>query len=423
MNKTINNFYKDKTILVVGSGSVIKMPFAVILKNLGVRLIMFTWEKDWEIDFSNEIYEFRINNEKKLFSILDKIKQQTKIDGVMTFWEPDVINCAKAASYLNLPFTDIKSANIARNKSLMRQTVKNKRLMPEYYLIRSKKDLKKAFNKIGTPSVIKPTTTAGSINVVKITDKINFNEVLEIYQKTLNNKGVFKGFPGLGEQDTGLMLYEKYIPGKEFCVEGFVYKHKMNILGMIEKFDHPYEGIFFEQGDLCPPKSINKKQSMIISNAVTSIVKDFGLNNCLFHAEVKWHNGKPYFMELGARAGGGYVVEMLENACGPNLVKINLDICLGRKPTYEVFKKPRFVIAKCIIPYKNGVLKKLSFPQSPNIKGLFISYLQKVKIEEEVYVPPKAYEHIGWIVVGHDKESIAREYLNKLIQKTLCVIE
>jgi hypothetical protein len=85
------------------------------------------------------------------------------LDGVATYYEDAVPLAARIAYELNLMSNPVAACENARNKQKTRSCLKEKGLpVPNFYLIREKKDLYPAAQVVGFPAILKPVVSRHS---------------------------------------------------------------------------------------------------------------------------------------------------------------------------------------------------------------------------------------------------------------------
>lgn len=170
-----------------------------------------------------------------------------------------------------------------------------------------------------TAAILKPSRNSGSRGVAKIENGIAKTEFYTLYDRALN------------ESRDHSVLIEQFIEGPEFSVEIIVWQGEVNVLTVTDKktTEAPY---FVELGhnqpSIFPQETVTK-----IEEAAVKGVKALGLNNCAAHAELKWENGKPYLMEIGARLGGDFIsTELTHLSTGIDMVAAAINVALGIEP-------------------------------------------------------------------------------------------
>jgi len=157
-------------VLIVQAGYSGKRFIYERLKQLGVELIIMDGPDSWarslldqgliidylELDFTD--YSTIFERAMRLVRRLD-----FPLDGVATYYEDAVPLAARIAYELNLMSNPVAACENARNKQKTRSCLKEKGLpVPNFYLIREKKDLYPAAQVVGFPAILKPVVSRHS---------------------------------------------------------------------------------------------------------------------------------------------------------------------------------------------------------------------------------------------------------------------
>src|SRR3989338_3638136 len=190
-NGTALDSVTGKTILLVNTGSVKKKFILKRLKKLGVVLVCLNKEKNWAQPYVDHWILTNNANHPKAIEDTENFlasNPSIKINGVVTFWEDDVLLTARLADRFNLIGIPFKVAKIARNKYLFRKFCQEREIrVPQYRLIKTKADLTYILANFKFPLVIKPTSGSSSAYVVKIE---NEEELYTTYNYVKDNISV-----------------------------------------------------------------------------------------------------------------------------------------------------------------------------------------------------------------------------------------
>src|SRR5262249_545080 len=147
--------------------------------------------------------------------------------------------------------------------------------IPKYQLVASFEELNKAIHEIGFPAVCKPIDAAGSVFVKKVNDP---EQAYYAASHILQKKNILWGY-----ELSRLLLYEQYIDGKEYSVEGIVINGNVKHCSFTEKFVAD-ESEFIEIGHIVnAPIDITLRNR--IKEYVENVISTLKPDNCPFHAE------------------------------------------------------------------------------------------------------------------------------------------
>ncbi|MFA6411030.1 MAG: hypothetical protein WCW26_05665, partial [Candidatus Buchananbacteria bacterium] len=114
----------NKTILLVNTGSIKKRFILQRMKRLGLKIVCLNKEKNWAQTYVDYwIIADNTNQTESISAIKEFIaaNPEVKINGVVTFWEDDVLLTAKIVDKFNFTGTPYGVAKRVRNKYLFRE--------------------------------------------------------------------------------------------------------------------------------------------------------------------------------------------------------------------------------------------------------------------------------------------------------------
>lgn len=269
-------------------------------------------------------------NIEESLDTVHRLQKKFPLDGVITWGDRDVELMAAISERYNLPGPNLLAAKNARNKYHMRESLKTLQvLLPKYHRVVDEASLETAIGCVGFPAIIKPTSTSGSKGIFEIK---NVNEAKKAFflLTKIANPTQDKIFSYYGPE----FIFEEYIDGNEFSVEGWVYNSDITIVGITDKETTPDYHI--ECQHIFPSVQKEERQRAIIKNT-QSIVKKLDINNCAFHLEAKWTSNGFKLIEVAARIGGDYITShLVPMATNINFYDQLLKIIVGEEPTTDV---------------------------------------------------------------------------------------
>ncbi len=186
-------------------------------------------------------------------------------------------------------------------------------------------------------AILKPSRNSGSRGIAKIEKGITKECFEKFYLRALN------------ESRDHSVLIEQFVEGPEFSVEVIVWKGDVHVLTVTDKktTEAPY---FVELGHNQPsvfPENIQQK----LRDGAIAGVKALGLDNCAAHCELKWQDGVPYLMEVGARLGGDFIsTELTHLSTGIDMVAAAINVALGLEPDFTPKEEPKGVCIRYFTP-------------------------------------------------------------------------
>lgn len=417
MNNNKNNKYKifeGKTLLLVNTGSIKKKFIVQKLKRMGLKIIAINPEKNWASPYVDQWILTDNKNHVKALEDLDIFLSSNpgvKIDGVITFWEDDVLLTSKVADKLGLIGIPFKSAKKVRNKFLFRKFCDENNIgSPYHILIKSNKDLDRALNSLSFPVVFKPTYGSSSAFVVKAEDKDEFYDTFSYIKKNISSYTESALSEGLD------VLVEEYIDGDEVDIDIILQNGKIKFYSVVDNYKTE-EPFFIETQQAIPSELPEKDQEALVETA-EKILEKLGIQNGCIHFEAKNTKDGPVPIEINLRMGGDETYSFTKEAWNTDLIEEAVKVAFGIY--VEKIKKPeepkKYLISNTFTPKDSGLLVKLHVDEKvKKMKGVEELCLFK-EVGDPVLVPPEGYEYLGWIVVSGDNSIDAEDNFDEALK-------
>ncbi len=282
-------------------------------------------------------------NENKLLTIA----KEEQIDGVIHPCSEVAMNVmGHINDELHLHGISRETAVRATNKHLMREAFETYGApSPKSFCTDNVEEGYRMFLSINGKAILKPSRNSGSRGIAEIEPGLSFEVFAPLFERSKKES-----------RDASVMI-EQFIEGPEFSVEIIVWDGKVNVLQVTDKktTEAPY---FVELGhsqpSLFPAEVVNA-----VKDAAVKGVKALQLNDCAAHAEVKYQDGKPYIMEIGARLGGDFIsTELTHLSTGIDMVAAAINVALGIEPYLKPVAEPQGVAIRYFTPVP-GVVKDI----------------------------------------------------------------
>ncbi|MDD5031644.1 MAG: ATP-grasp domain-containing protein, partial [Patescibacteria group bacterium] len=269
-----NGSFAGKTILLVNTGSIKKKFILKKLKKMELTVVALNKEKNWADGYVDYWVLADTNNHGRAIEALESFltaNPNVKIDGVITFWEDDVLLTAKISDRLNLIGIPFKIAKKARNKYLFREFCKeNKIKAPQYTLLKSK-DLDYVSQNFNFPLVIKPAYGSSSAFVVKVENKEELANTYNYIKKNISTTTESALSDGLE------ILAEEYIDGEEVDINIILQNGKIKFYSIVDNYktDEP----FFVETQWAIPSRLHKNDQQALVEMAEMILEKLGVQN------------------------------------------------------------------------------------------------------------------------------------------------
>lgn len=408
------NNLKNKTILLVNTGSTHKRHVLKRLKQLELKVIALNPEKNWAQPYVDEWIITNNYDHAQALRDLDSFIQshpKIKIDGVITFWEDDVLLTSKIVDKYGFIGIPLNIAQEVRNKLAFRNFCANNNLpFPKFKSIKSDSDLNEVVKTFKFPLVIKPAFGSQSNYVVKI---INKQELKNTYNYIKDNLST--NIESALNDGTEVFI-EEYIEGDEVDVDILLQNGKVKFAVVSDNFDKTLDEFFIDMGQSAPSSLSNNTQQKLIEMCEDTLEK-LGIFNGCIHYEAKATKNGPVPIEVNLRMGGDYVWSYIKDAWDVDLIENAVKIALGELIKFPQKMEPKkYVIGWDLHPEESGILAELDisdeFEQLPYLEDLTM-YKQ---VGEAVLVPPEATETIGWLTVSGENFLDAQDNLRNALE-------
>jgi len=409
-----------KTILVVNTGSIKKRFILQKLKKLEVKIIILNKDINWASDYADGwILADTTNHSESLQQVGKFIKesQETHIDGVITFWEDDVLLTSKISdkfNFIGIPFSIAKKI---RNKYLFRDFCRLNNLpFTKFKIIKPNESIKEITKDISFPMVIKPIFGSSSAFVIKAENEDELKNSLNYIKKAMS-ASIESALT-----DGSEIMVEEYIDGDEVDMDILIQNGRMKFHAISDnsKTKEP----FFIEADRITPSSLPDTDQEKLINMADVILEKMGVQNACIHFEAKITDRGPMPLEINLRMGGDEIYASVKKAWRVDLIEGAAKIaCSIYIPKIQQQEDPyKYLIARTISADYSGILAKLIIDSDINKKNYVEEFEFFKKTGDPVLTPPEGYEYLGWLMVSGDNILDAQENLeeaNKLIKFTV----
>jgi biotin carboxylase len=351
-------------------------------KALGCRVLLLTVEKlrdaDWPRDSIDEMFFMPQDLPlQELILAVSYAARSQQIDRVAALDEFDMENVAALREHMRLPGMGLSTVRYFRDKLAMRVQARDTgTLGPPFIHVLNYESLRQFMASVPGPWLLKPRSQASGIGMKIIRSAAELWPVLD----------------QLGDLQSFYLL-EQFLPGEVFHVDSIVAERQVlfaqpSAYG-IPPLDVSHRGGVFTSRTL--PR--DGEDCVALMEASRKLIQGMGLVRGVTHSEfLKAHaDGEFYFVEVAARVGGAYIVDVVEAASGINLWRewAALEVGAGLQP-YQL-PKPRNDHA--------GVIISLARQEHPDMSAYS---------DPEIVHRVKKYHHAGLILKSDDSERIRR---------------
>lgn len=403
------NGLTDKTILVVNTGSIKKKFIFHRLKKLGLTVVVLHKEKNWAQSYVDHWILSDTANHMDSVRAVESFMSNSKnpkIDGVITFWEDDVLLTSKLVDKFNLVGIPFTIARRARNKFLFREFCRTHGIRsPKHKLLRSLKDAREAAEEFEFPIVIKPVYGASSAYVIRVDNGAELIETYNYIRKNISTSAETALSDGLD------IFIEEYIDGDEVDIDILLQNGKVKFFSISDNYK-TNEPFFVETGQAIPSSLPDRNQVELVQSAEEVLEKLGILNGCI-HYEAKLTKSGPVPIEVNLRMGGDEVWSFIKGAWDVDLIENAVKIALGLFIKLDKPENPKKYLTGFyfLSNYSGMIVKQDIDPEVRKKKYLEELHFFK-QVGDPILVPPEGYEFLGWITTSGDNLIDAQDNLN-----------
>ncbi|MEE1198586.1 MAG: ATP-grasp domain-containing protein [Acutalibacteraceae bacterium] len=389
-----------KKLLLLG-GSRYILPIIEAAHKLGVYVIT--------CDYLPDNIAHKYSDEYINVSIIDKdavleVAKQHNVDGIMSFaCDPGVLTAAYVAEKMGLPSCgSYESVAILQNKGKFREFLtKNGFNVPK---AKGYKNIEDALQDVGYfnwPVIVKPTDSAGSKGVTKVTKPEELEESIK-YALSFSHRNEF--------------IIEDFLEKKGessdsdgFSVDGELKFVSFSAQRFDEKCENPYTPSAYSW-----PSTISQEHQKELRSELQRLLKLLKMRTSVYNIEVReCTSGKAYIMEVSPRGGGNRLSEMLKYATGVDLVENSVRAALGMEIVGVEQKDYNGCWAEVILHSQtSGIFKEMCVSDA----------IKKNIVEKDLWIEPGttvggfsgANEAIGTLVLRFDTQEELEQVITNI---------
>lgn len=246
-----------------------------------------------------------------------EIAEKEKIDGILTY-ASDVAapTAAYVAEKLGLPTNPFESVKIMTDKSLTRKFMQaNGFNTPRYSEAESLNAAKQAAEEIGFPVICKPVDSSGSKGVSKVESIDGLSAAFMLATENSRSKRV---------------VIEEFIQKKGHQIDADCFMCDGKLLHFLPMDQHNDRIAPFSPIGISAPSVQSKEKSELAFSEVERFLTLLNMKYGTFNVEYIFdRNDKLYILEIGPRAGGNLIPDVILESAGIDLRKYTVKASMG----------------------------------------------------------------------------------------------
>lgn len=401
---------KERAVLILGAGTM-QIPAIEAAARIGVK--SFVVDGNPEAPGSKLSDRFEVIDLKDTEGIARFGRSIPDLAGVFTAGTDFSASVAAVSEALGLPGVPLHVALDATRKERMRRRFSEAGVAsPAYYAIRPDRDLreqlKEAYRIVGVPGVAKPVDNMGARGVRRVNAFSELQNALEDARRHARG---------------GVVIYEEWIDGQEYSIDGLVYRGELTVTGVAER--HIYFAPYFVEMGHTLPARLNGTERGALIDTFAEGVRALGIDNGAAKGDVFLReDGSGAVGEIAARLSGGYMSGWTyPYATGVPLTEAGLRLALGEDPRPLLREQAERTSAERAFISIPGRVREVEgvaeAREMAEVRELFL----RVAPGDSVAPPRNNVEKCGNIIVVGESRQEAMDAARKALQTLLVRLE
>ncbi len=394
---------KNRILLVSPPESYRIQPYIRAAHSLGVDINLAS-QGEWAVSTPHSAgINVPLHDQGAALAILLDLTARKSYDAVIGTDDSTLELAAQLAERTGLQQNLPAAVRIARRKDLSRYCLQQAGIrVPEFTVIKAGESDPLTSPSFGFPCVIKPLALSGSRGVIRA-DSIKSLE-----------KGVKRSFrissEATDKYEKSHLLIEKFIPGREFAIEGMLNDGHIEILAIFDKPD-PLDGPYFEETFYISPARITNHEKQLMLETVLNACTAYGLTSGPVHAECRLNEEGAWLIELAARTIGGLCSRLLSFGTGYSLEELVLANAIELDLAKQVNKGAAGVL---MLPVDvAGVLRRVEGVMKAEKVACVDEVVISLREGHEVSPLPEGASYLGFVFASAPDPDTVEQSLRK----------
>ena len=330
-----------------------------------------------------------------------ELAKRLKVDGVVAY-ASDV--AAPVAAYvseqLGLPSSPYESVKILSTKDLFRKYLREHGFnAPKAQGFSTYEEAMEVIDSFKMPVMVKPVDSAGSKGVNKMTDKSQLKAFVEdALHYSISKRFIIEEF---------IVKKGPQISGDAFSVNGKIVFHCLGNEFYSTKVDKDFAPL----GE-CWPFSMDQSIIDSLMSDIQRLISSLKMKSTAYNVEaIVGEDDKIYLIELGARAGGSLIPQLVQYATGVNYVPYVIKAAVGDDCSGLKMAEARGCWSNYMVhPNVTGKFESIEFDKV--LQDHIAEWAPDVKVGEAIHKFRGAQDCIGELILKYDNP----EQMNDIIE-------
>jgi hypothetical protein len=280
------------------------------LAELGVKPTLLTVDKlkdePWPFEILEELVTMPAGlDNQQIRNTVSWMARGRKFDRLAALDEFDMEVVAELREHMRIPGMGTSATAYYRDKLAMRTGAKEAGfLVPEFVSVLNYDDVRDYMGRVPAPWLLKPRSEASALGIKKIQEPEQLWRALE----------------ELGDRQS-YFLMEQFVPGDIFHVDSVINEGKV-VFSAVHRYGRPPMQVMHD-GGVFTTRTVDRASEdwKQLTELNGRLAPGLGLKRGVTHGEyIKAHaDGRFYFLEIAARVGGAFIVDLVEYSTGVNL--------------------------------------------------------------------------------------------------------
>ena len=280
------------------------------LADLDVKPTLLTMDKLRDAPWPREVLEELVTmpdglTNQQITNTVTWLARARKFDRLVALDEFDMEITAQLREHMRLPGVGTTAIAYYRDKLAMRMGARDAGfLVPEFVRVLNYDELRSYMDRVPAPWLLKPRSEASALGIKKIH----------------NSEELWRALDELGDRQS-YFLMEQFVPGEIFHVDSILSEGKV-VFSSVHQYGRPPMQVMHEGGVFTTRTVDRQSRDWVELTALNSrLAPALGLERGVTHGEyIRAHaDGRFYFLEIAARVGGAFIVDLVEHSTGVNL--------------------------------------------------------------------------------------------------------
>lgn len=227
-----------------------------------------------------------------------------RFDRVVALDEFDLATAAHLREHMRIPGMGITTAAYYRDKLAMRMSARDSGfLVPQFCRVLNYDELREFMERVPAPWLLKPRTGTSAAEVRRIEDP----------------EQLWRALDELADGQSQHLL-EESVSGEIFHVDSILNDRDV-LFSVVHQYGRPSAQTVADGGVFTTLTLDRGSREWLELTALNAgVAPSFGMVRGVTHAQyIRDHRGRYYFIEIGARVGGGFIADLVEVSTGVNL--------------------------------------------------------------------------------------------------------